>query len=109
MVPRTRARVAPLTSGLSLRTRETVPIPTPASRATSKMVGARRSATRVPPLAAPAPGAGATGWRLDLPLHGTRGEAGHDALLEQQHHEDQRHGDHHGRGRDAAVRDLMLG
>src|SRR5579884_3647816 len=37
----TRSRVAWLTSAPPFRTRETVPIPTPAARATSRMVAAR--------------------------------------------------------------------
>jgi len=39
MAASTRARVVAETSGLALMTRETVPIPTPAARATSEMVG----------------------------------------------------------------------
>ena len=42
--------------------------------------------------------------RASLALDGARGQPGHDALLEQQHQDDQRHRDHHGCGRDAAVR-----
>src|SRR4051794_39631322 len=38
----TRASASSLTDGLPLRTRETVPTPTPARRATSRMVGVRR-------------------------------------------------------------------
>src|SRR5437763_17041319 len=43
MAVRTRWRVAWDTRGLSFRTRETVPMPTPASRATSMIVGIRCS------------------------------------------------------------------
>src|SRR4051794_24137888 len=47
--------------------------------------------------------------RLLSALDRARGQAGDDALLEQQDEEDQRDRDHHGRGRDAAERHLVLG
>src|SRR5688572_19494504 len=52
MAASTRARVESLTRGLSLRTRETVPAPTPACAATSAIV-----TTGLPSSRAPRPGA----------------------------------------------------
>src|SRR3954452_5555058 len=47
--------------------------------------------------------------RLLSALDRTRGQAGDDALLEDQDEQDQRDRDHHGRRRDAAERHLVLG
>src|SRR6201989_2537427 len=47
-------------------------------------------------------------WLLSA-LDRAGGQARHDALLEQQDEQDQWDRDHHGRRRDAAVRDLVLG